>query len=159
MLQPANFSISRLNSTKAKPKSSAKSCPSVDLPAPRRPINATRGLRAAFPPPVPNNSPTATRTRCSVASSRCSSNSRNINHSGDEVVTSPINSAKEHWSAPATCKSTKIEALPVPYSRLAKCRSDTSAMLATAFRVRPRRERNARTRSPKAVKNGSRSAS
>jgi hypothetical protein len=65
MLQPANFSISRLSSTNGKPRSSASIWPSVDLPAPRRPISATRAgaRRIALAPPVPSSSPTATRTR------------------------------------------------------------------------------------------------
>ena len=41
-----------------------------------------------------------------------------------------------------------MDALPVPYSRLARCRSDTSAATATALRVRPRCARRLRTRSP-----------
>ena len=102
MLQPASFSISRLSSTKGTSRSSASIWPSVDLPAPRSPISATRGLRSALPPPVPSNSPMAMRARRSVASSRCSSSSRISSHSGDSVVKSPFSSASEHCKAPAT---------------------------------------------------------
>ena len=129
-------------------------CPSVDLPAPRKPINATRGLKVVLPPPVPSSSPMATRTFCKVASSRCSSISRIISHSGEEVVTSPISSLTVHCRALATCNSTSTEALPRPYSILARWRSDTSAARARALRVMPRRARKALTRPPKATKNG-----
>ena len=157
MLQPANFSISRLSSTKAKPSSSASIRPSVLLPAPRRPTSAIRGLCVvprACPLPVPSISATATRTRCSVVSSRLSSSSRSSSHSGFEVVMSPVSSARLHCKAPATCNSTRMLALPTPYSRLARWRSLTSAASATALRVMPRRARKPRTRSPSATRNG-----
>src|SRR6202020_2683338 len=63
--------------------------------------------------------------------------------------------AREHGSARATCKRTRIEALPTPYSRLAKCRSETPVARASALRVNPRRVRKAFARSPSAAKNGS----
>ncbi|CQR29211.1 hypothetical protein THICB1_140045 [Thiomonas arsenitoxydans] len=154
MLQPANCSISRLSSTKGNPRSSASICPRVDLPAPRSPMRATRELRPALSPPVPSISPTAARTRCRVASSRCSSSSRSSSHSGEEVVTSPINSARLHCSAWATCSRTRMDAFPTPLSRLARWRSETSEAMATALRVRPRRARRARTRSPSAIRKG-----
>ena len=124
------------------------------MPAPRSPISAMRWLRSAFWPPVPNISPSATRARRSAASSLCSSSSRISSHSGEEVVTSPIRSASVQCSAPATCSSTRIETLPTPYSRFARWRSDTSAAIATARRVRPRRARRLRARSPSATRNG-----
>ena len=73
-------------------------------------------------------------------------NSRISSHSGEDAVTSPSSSAREHCSAVATCCSTRIDALPMPYSRFARWRSDTPAC-ATALRVRPRRARMLRTRS------------
>jgi hypothetical protein len=76
------------------------------------------------------------------------------NHSGELVLMSPNSSAKEHCKACETCSKTKTDTLPVPYSKLAKCRSDTSAANATALRVMPFRERKLRTRSPSAIKNG-----
>ena len=78
-----------------------------------------------------------------------------MSHSGDWVVTSPTSSASEHCSARATCRRTRIEALPTPYSRLAKCRSETPVARASALRVRPRRTRKALARSPSAARNGS----
>ncbi len=154
MLQPANFSISRLSSTNGNPRSSASICPSADLPAPRRPISATRVLHSGVAAPVPSTSPMATRTWRNLASSRFSSSSRISSHSGLEVVTSPSNSINEHCKALATCNSTRMEALPSPYSRLAKCRSETSAAAATARRVMPRRARKPRTRSPSCTRKG-----
>ena len=81
--------------------------------------------------------------------------SRKLSHSGDWVVTSPRISASEHCSARDTCKRTRIEALPTPYSRLARCRSETPVARAKALRVRPRRTRSALARSPSARRNGS----
>ena len=46
MLQPANFSISRLSSTKVT-QVVGQHLASVDLPAPRKPTSATRELRCA----------------------------------------------------------------------------------------------------------------
>ena len=142
---------------KGKSRSSASMRPSVDLPAPRNPIRATRKERglASLRGSVPKSSPTATLTRRRVASSRLSSISRKRSHSGDRVVTSPRSSVKEHCSARVTCNRTRIEALPTPYSRLARCRSDTSVACASALRVMPRRARKDRTRSPSAIRNGS----
>ena len=157
-MQPAIVSISRVSSTNGKSRSSASMRPSVDLPAPRRPMSAMRderGRASPRPASVPSSSPTATRTRRSVASSRFSSMSRRRSHSGECVVTSPRSSAKEQWSARVTCNRTRIEALPTPYSRLARCRSETSVACASALRVMPRRARKARTRSPSAIRNGS----
>ena len=42
----------------------------------------------------------------------------------------------------------------MPYSRLARCRSETPDAAATDLRVRPRRARSRRTRSPRARRNG-----
>ena len=154
MLQPATFSISRLNSTKGRSRSSASSWPSVDLPAPRRPTSAMRPPRARSPPGWPSSSVSAMRARRSSTSLRCSSSSRISSHSGLLVVTSPSSSASGHCNALATCCSTRIDALPMPYSRLAKCRSDTSAASAACLRVRPRRARSVRTRSPSASSSG-----
>ena len=44
----------------------------------------------------------------------------------------------------------RIEALPTPYSRLARWRSETPAAVRDRLRVRPRRARSSRTRSPRA---------
>src|SRR5690606_38033861 len=66
----------------------------------------------------------------------------------------PSSSASGHCSAPATCCRTRIDALPMPYSRLARWRSETSAAAAAALRVSPRRARSIRTRSPRATRNG-----
>ena len=96
----------------------------------------------------------AMRTRCSVGASHCSSISRIISQSGEEVLTSPSNSASVHCKALATCKSTSTEALPRPYSMFAKCRSDTCAAVARALRVMPRRARSAPTRWPRPIKYG-----
>src|SRR6185437_639780 len=49
----------------------------------------------------------------------------------------------------------RIEALPTPYSRLARCRSETPVARASALRLRPRRSRNALARSPSAARKGS----
>ena len=62
----------------------------------------------------------AGRRRCVPRSS-----SRSISHSGELVVTSPTSSASVQSSAVATCCSTRIDALPTPYSRLARWRSET----------------------------------
>ena len=105
------------------------------------------GRRRTAPPARPGRG--AARPRCG----RCSS-SRIISHSGELVVTSPTSSASAQSSAVATCCSTRIEALPTPYSRLARWRSETPDASATALRVRPRRARSRRTRSPSATRNG-----
>ncbi|MNT27569.1 hypothetical protein D3C72_1632060 [compost metagenome] len=135
-------------------RSSPSIWPSVDLPAPRSPTSAMRRCRAGSTEAVPSISPSATRTRRRSASLRCSSSSRISSHSGELVVTSPTSSASEQCSAPATCCSTRIDALPMPYSRFARWRSDTSADRATALRVRPRCARRLRTRSPSATSSG-----
>ena len=128
--------------------------PSVDLPAPRRPTSAMRPRRDGSSPSVPSTSASARRARRNSASLRPASSSRRLSHSGVPVVTSPISSASGQCSAPATWCSTRIDALPMPYSRLARCRSDTPAACATALRVRPRRARASRTRSPSAARKG-----
>ena len=159
MLQPASFSISRLSSTNGNSRSSASIRPSVDLPAPRKPMSAIRRDRAGASSlrggVAPRSSEAATRTRRSVASSRSESISRSISHSGERVVTSPRTSASEHCSARVTLRRMRIEAFPTPYSRLARCRSDTPVARASALRVRPRRALSALTRSPSAARNGS----
>ena len=123
-----------------KPRSSASIGPSVVLPAPRKPTSAIRLPRPSAACES-NISANATRARRRSASSRRSRSSRISSHSGEDAVTSPSNSASEHCSAVATCCSTRIDALPMPYSRFARCRSDTLAACATALRVRPRRAR------------------
>ncbi len=143
---------------KGKPKSSASICPKVDLPAPRKPTKAMLVLRVADAPSSTMPA-SAMRARRNVASSRCSNSSRISSHSGDWVVTSPNNSASELCSACATCHSSKMETLPSPYSKFARCRSDTPAVWAKALRVMPRRARKERTRSPKADRKGFLSAS
>src|SRR5947209_2554181 len=47
-------------------------------------------------------------------------------HSGEDVVSSPKISASEDPSAWATSRRTRIDALPTPSSRFARCRSDTA---------------------------------
>ena len=151
--------MSRLSSTNGNSRSSASMWPRVDLPAPRRPISAIReervGASSLRGGPPPTRSMAARRTRRSVASSQAPSVSRSMSHSGVWVVTSPTSSASEHCSAWATCKSTRIEALPTPYSRLARCRSETPVARASALRVRPRRTRRPLARRPSAARNGS----
>jgi len=80
-------------------------------------------------------------------------------HSGDEVVSSPTNSAIWQPSAIATWRSTWTDALPTPSSRFARWRSDTAEASESARRVMPLRARSARTRSPSATRKGSRSVS
>ena len=154
MPQPASLSISRLSSRNGKSRSSASIRPSVDLPAPRRPIRAIREARpgTTSPAALPSRSPSAMRARCSVASSRLANRSRRSSHSG---VASSRSSAKRHWRPRVTCNRTRMDALPTPLSRLARWRSETSVASASALRVIPRRARKTRTRSPSALRNGS----
>ena len=146
--------MERLSSMNGTSSSRASNGPSVDLPAPRRPTSAMRRCLAASLCPPLSSSCSARRARRSSGSLRCSSSSRISSHSGDCVVKSPTSSASEQCRAWATCCSTRMEALPVPYSRLARWRSDTSAATATALRVRPRCARRLRTRSPSATSRG-----
>ncbi len=154
--QPANFSISRQSSTKGTPRSSASMRPSVDLPAPRRPTSAMRraSRRAASSPrPCPavrrwRRAPGATSPRCSPPASR------GAQPLGRSRRGSPINSANGHCNARATWSSTRIEALPEPYSRLARWRSDTRQPRDRPFRVMPRRSAWSRTRSPRPARKG-----
>ena len=157
MLQPAMRSTSALNSTKGRPRSWASCRPNVDLPAPRRPIRAMCCERSWLWVFSPRLCAMAMRAWCNSGSLRFCNSSRINNHSGVAVVTSPNNSASGHCKAVATSNKIKMDALPVPDSRLAKWRCDTWAASATARRVRPRRERSKRTRSPKATKKGCRS--
>ena len=108
----ARGSRSRCSRPRSRPRAKARrtdspgppraSLPSVDLPAPRSPINAIR-----------------VRT----------------------LRRSTTRSASVHDSAPAICASTRIDGLPVPYSRLARWRSETRAARHSAFLVRPRSRR------------------
>ena len=70
-LQPANFSISRLSSTNGKPEVVRQRRPSVDLPAPRSPISAMRGLRWPLPcsPPVRRAARRSPRARGAASAS------------------------------------------------------------------------------------------
>jgi hypothetical protein len=81
-----------------------------------------------------------------------------ISHSVLLVVSSPTSSATGQCKAWATCWSTRIEALPTPYSRLARCRSETPAAWAAARRVIPWRARRLRTRCPSRIKYGLRAS-
>ena len=122
--------------------------PRSTQPDQRDPVLAARGR---WPVEQPDK---ATRAWRRSASSRFASRSRISNHSGDDVVTSPISSASGQCSAMAICCRTRIDALPIPYSRFARWRSETSAACATALRVMPRRARSVRTRSPSATSSG-----
>ena len=152
---PASRSITRSTSTNGMARSSASILPRVDLPAPRRPISATRPVRDGSGGPAPNSSVSARRARASAASSRPRSRRSICDHSGDAEMSSPTSSAIEHCNAPASCRSSMTEALPCPVSRFARCRSEMPAACASALRVMPRRARSARTRSPRLDRNGS----
>ena len=67
--------------------------PSVDLPAPRRPIKAMRSFRAGSAAGCPSTWDSVRRARISVASSRPRSSSRTTDHSGDDSESSPTSSA------------------------------------------------------------------
>ena len=116
-LQPASVSISRLSSTNGKLRSSASIRPSVDFPAPRRPIKAIRDERTGAsswrgaPPPM--SSKVARRTRRSVVSSRSASISRSMSHSGDRVVTSPTSSARRALKRTSHLQEDRIERCPL----------------------------------------------
>src|SRR6218665_3160177 len=151
--RPARDSIAWLSSMKGISSARASSGPSVDLPAPRRPTKAMRLCLAGSSAPL-SSACSARRARRNCGSLRCSSSSRISSHSGERVVKSPCNSASEQCSAPATCCNTRIDALPVPYSRFARWRSEMPAAKETALRVRPRCARSLRTRSPRATSRG-----
>ena len=155
MLQPAMRSTSRLSSTNGMSRASASCWPRVDLPAPRRPTRAMRRPRAAGAAVAEHageRQPGA--AQLGVAACRAAARAASATPASWWSCRRPARRASSRARS-ATCCSTRIEALPMPYSRLARCRSETPEAAATDLRVRPRRARSRRTRSPRARRKGS----
>src|SRR5271168_2245086 len=128
--------------------------PKVDFPAPRRPIKAMRSLRWPKAGPPPKSLDRAKRACCISSCVRPCRILRIISQSGELVVSSPSSSASEQSSARATFCNTRMETLPMPDSRFARCRSETSAFCASTRRGMPRRARSNFTRTPRSARRG-----